>query len=481
MFGRVVLHPRAAPSDSLRVWLGILKQPDQPKLTWYLDGAVTEPTSLRNLARAYEYPQSGYTGVMTGLYEFRGLDPGSIHRVQVRVDDTEDSEVLQTRTLPAELGNEPFRVLLASCFAYETDRTGLAGKLVAGLRPQPDLSLLVGDQVYLDQPLFHSLTGHEPTLAQRFERKYLENWTIPVGRAPSGYAQILHVAPTSSVPDDHEFWNNYPQPSVVVPTTELAHVRRSWTNAASAMYSAFQQNATTTSEIINIKPLSFFLMDNRSERSEDFTHSISGDTLKAFEDWTADVAGTRTIPVLITGQSVFQDKKSGSDARNRDSNLANYDDFVKIINGLQMMARAGNPVLLLTGDVHYARILKADLKLTQLTRPNGSIHEIISSPTSLVDMPVFDQWSIITTGSRWKKAPRPDDGSTLAHFPSDLRFQSLYPEKADTRRGDHVAILSFQRNQTGAELIVTYHAVPKPETTNGQAGEPVHISLSLAL
>lgn len=481
MSSRIVLHPRAAPSDSLRFWLGILEQAVNPKLTWYLDGAVTEPTPVRNLGRSYPYPEPGYTGVMTGVYEFSGLDPGTIHRVQVEIGDTEYSDVLQARTLPAELGNEPFRVLLASCFDYETDPTGLAGQLVAGLKPPPDLTLLVGDQVYLDLPL-RLLIGSEPTLARQFEGKYLANWTIPVGRGTTGYARILDVAPTTCVPDDHEFWNNFPQPSLVAPMTFTPGARRSWTNAALAMYRAFQQNeATPTSEIIEINPLSFFLMDNRTGRSEDFTHTVSSETLKAFEDWTKDAAGTRTIPVLITGQSIFQDKKSDSDARNKDSNLANYDDFVKIIDGLQMMAQSGNPVLLLTGDVHYARILRADLKLTQFTRPGGSMHEIISSPTSLARMPGIDQFNILTTGSRWRKAPRPEEGTTLAHFPSGLRFRTLYPKMGETRRGDHIAILSFRRNQNGVYLTVTYHAVSKPDSIGDQPGEPITISLSFTL
>jgi hypothetical protein len=40
-----------------------------------------------------------------------------------------------------------------------------------------------------------------------FEAKYLANWTIPAG-PPTGYARILDAAPSASIPDDHEFWNN---------------------------------------------------------------------------------------------------------------------------------------------------------------------------------------------------------------------------------------------------------------------------------
>jgi hypothetical protein len=487
---RIVLHPRAAPSDRLRVWLGVLLQQQQPKLTWYLDGAVTEPSPVRNLTRAYgHYRQPGYTGVMTGVYEFSGLGEGTIHRVQVRVGDADYSDVLQTRTLPEKLGNEPFRVLLGSCFAYETDRTGLASQLVTGLRPQPDLTFLVGDQVYLDQPVFESFTADEATLAQRFEAKYLANWTIPAG-APTGYARILDAAPSASIPDDHEFWNNFPEVSAAVPATIRENVRQSWKSAALIMYEAFQRNdSTTKSEIIDIDPLSFFLMDNRTSRNG--TRTTSDFTLTDFRDWTRRVVDSSTIPVLITGPSIFQDKRSHFAAEILDSNLANYRDFSDIMDGLKMMARSGKTVLLLTGDVHYARILQADLKLTQLTKPGGSMYEVISSPTSLVNMPFRDQWSDAARSignvlrwkpvpaGRWKKAQIPEEGKTLAHFSSDLRFHTMYPTDRVTQRGDHVAILSFRRTNLGVKLIVTYHAVSKPETNGNRLGDsPVEISLS---
>ena len=493
---RVVLHPRAAPSDRLRVWLGVLLQRDEPRLTWYLDGAVTNPTPVRRLARAYDrYPQPGYTGVMTGVYEFSGLDPATIHRVQVRVGDAENSDALQVRTLPAKLGDEPFRVLLGSCYAYETDRTGLASQLVASLRPRPDLIFLLGDQVYLDQPVLESFTADEATLAQRFEAKYIANWTIPAGRAPNGYARILDAAPSASIPDDHEFWNNYPRISAAVPATMRRNVRESWKNAALAMYGAFQRNdSATKSEIIDIDPLSFFLMDNRTSRSETNTRTMSPQTLTDFDEWTRRVAGSQTIPVLITGPSIFQDRKSDFAADAFDSNLANYDDFMEIMSRLQLMARAGNPVLLLTGDVHYARILQADLKLTQLMRPGGSMYEVISSPTSLVNMPFRDQWSDAARrvgnilhrktvpAGRWKKASIPGEDKALDHFSSDLRFDTKYPTDRETQRGDHVTVLSFRRTNLGVKLTVTYHAVPKPETEGNRLGDaPVELSLSWAL
>jgi hypothetical protein len=66
-------------------------------------------------------------------------------------------------------------------------------------------------------------------------------------------------------PDDHEFWNNFPEVSAAVPGQYARMCGKSWKSAALIMYDAFQRNdSTTKSEIIDIDPLSFFLMDNRT-------------------------------------------------------------------------------------------------------------------------------------------------------------------------------------------------------------------------
>jgi hypothetical protein len=62
---------------------------------------------------------------------------------------------------------------------------------------------------------------------------------------------------------------------------------------------------------------------------------MSDRTLTDFRDWTRRVADSRTIPVLITGPVIFQDKRSHFAAEILDSNLANYADFKDIMDGLK--------------------------------------------------------------------------------------------------------------------------------------------------
>src|SRR5207245_8192330 len=47
----LVLYPRAAPQDCLRVWLGVFAATAAPALDWRLNGAPVVPTSLRQVAR----------------------------------------------------------------------------------------------------------------------------------------------------------------------------------------------------------------------------------------------------------------------------------------------------------------------------------------------------------------------------------------------------------------------------------------------
>jgi hypothetical protein len=84
----------------------------------------------------------------TGVYEFGGLQPDTLHTVSVRADG--DATALEVRTLPDAVTSEldrSFNVLLASCFHQAEDRGGLAGEIVSRLRAtsKPHLTILAGD------------------------------------------------------------------------------------------------------------------------------------------------------------------------------------------------------------------------------------------------------------------------------------------------------------------------------------------------
>ena len=156
-----------------------------------------------------------------------------------RPDGRNTSNVLSTwplpRSIPSGLG-ETFNVLLVSCF-YEPNDGGIGDVVASHLKGsnRPDLVLTVGDQVYLDNPWAKAFHWTETGFAKSFELKYRKNWQ------GSRYANILRAGPVAGIPDDHEYWNNYPQPGIIWPMTNIGGVGRdNWERAARSMFDAFQ-------------------------------------------------------------------------------------------------------------------------------------------------------------------------------------------------------------------------------------------------
>ena len=200
----IVLHPQACPSDRIRVWVGAFQATSAPVLTWLLDGAPAEPDALREIASVRGedllpagVPAEQIARAFTGVYEFTGFLPDSLHTVAVEAGDA--GAAVEVRTLPAAVPTEldrTFNVLLVSCFHAAEDRGGLAGRIVAHLKAssKPHLTLLAGDQVYLDLPTLSDFPDDEVELAEKFERDYINNW-----RGPAGYAQVLVAAPSDAM------------------------------------------------------------------------------------------------------------------------------------------------------------------------------------------------------------------------------------------------------------------------------------------
>ena len=91
----------------------------------------------------------------TGVYEFDGLQPDT--RYTIAIQSGGEVKQWSLRTLPAAVPSaldQWFSVLMVSCFYQAEDVTGVAGGIISQLKAasQPPLTLLMGDQVYLDLP-----------------------------------------------------------------------------------------------------------------------------------------------------------------------------------------------------------------------------------------------------------------------------------------------------------------------------------------
>lgn len=445
-----------APAGTMRAWVAVLGYGDLPDLAWSVDGAAVAAQPVRPLRPAY--PDAASLRVATGVFDLTGL-PADGRTRTVRVVATSPATPagpvppvaceLAMRAVPAELPRDgtSFNLLLVSCFYRGGDKAGRCGVVARGLTglDRPDLVLTVGDQVYLDQP---PLIGSfdDDRLAATFAQKYRDNFV-----GTDGYAAVLRTAPVAAIPDDHEYWNNFPHPS---PMTLQSLVHRGdiadnpWRRAAKAMYDAFQlASADAYSYRFDVAPLSFFMMDNRTFRGTDGKHTLQDADLQLYRDWVDDVVARRLVPVLVTGPSLLQPGKSWW-GRLLDRSFADYGDYGDVMDGLTTLARHGRGALALTGDVHYGRVVDARIFGTapEAGTPFGSIREVISSPTALV-------W-----GSEHQRPGTAPTRFAPGAAAVKLDTVTAWPGRDDIR-GDHVALLRFTRTAGGVALEVQYRMI----------------------
>jgi len=366
----------------------LTKQPDgrPPFLTWELNRKRTTPSKgrwgpLRNGALR----DPGTTRrTWTGIFEFEVADTSTNHRVAACADAVGLERTITVRSLPTRLPSDGIHQLLTSCFChYEAEASTLSvalanAKRACPRRPGgsgPDLSLLMGDQVYLDLPSPEALPRRAHELARVFERKYLDNWRTYPGNHPS-LAGVLSAAPAITVPDDHEYWNNFPSASPVVPSTWSKTTRAAYTAAAQAMFNGFQAPLDAPKPLkLDVDPISLLALDTRTHRTSN--RLLNHEARVGLYRWVGELRRNQ-VGILVTGQSLFMPKMGTTNGNVTDWETPNYLDFKLIVAAL---CQAPCRIICITGDVHWGRIIKA-ASLQPGVRPD--IFEVIVSPLSLV-------------------------------------------------------------------------------------------------
>jgi hypothetical protein len=445
----------------VRIWVGVFDEKVVADLTWTVNETVLSPAeviTVRGLGPVAPGPPAVVT--QTGVFDLAVDATDRIeHRIRVTAHwpdgRTAESDVLRTRRLPDRVPDAlsaTFNVLLVSCFYGRHDAFGQAGALVAnrlaGGPYQPDLVLTVGDQVYLDNPPDEALHLAVDGFAGAFERQYRANWQ------GLGYAQILRSGPVAAIPDDHEYWNNYPQPGAIWPASWFEGTgRKAWEDSARAMYDGFQlAEPDVYCYDFDVRPLSFFMMDNRTFRVRagfgDRVPSLREDDLQRLKAWVDRVLiDKELLPVLCTGPSLLQPAAGWFKGAFFDRNFANYSDYPDVMEGVLRLSAAGHTPLLLTGDVHYPRVTKATYSAGD--HAWSDLFEVISSPASLVAGP-------------YAESKPANERFRLEGLDASLRCDHLWPtaDRADTR--DHVALLRFRSTATGVTVEPTYWMINGP-------------------
>jgi hypothetical protein len=324
-------------------------------------------------------------------------------------------------------------------------------KLGTSLSTRPDLTILAGDQVYLDQPL-GDFPDDESWLRRKFHEDYKRNWF-------SGLAGVLTAAPAVHMADDHEYWNNFPHRSPIVANSFSDDGCRRWRAAAASQFAVFQdaqgedpsQHAAFST--LDIAPLSFFFADLRSQRAQDRSRCFSPQGLAALEAWAKRVKASGSYGVFVSGQSLLNGAVGGFTGRTSDWELANYGDYKAIMAHLDGALAPNRSLVCLTGDVHWGR-------LSRYTQGTRRLVEVISSPLALVSDP---RAAIKGFFQPRQDFPRHSD----AEEPPPLLVAGQTKFSRDDRwhgqRGDHCTLLSFTRNAKGMSLRVTYYPIHPDE------------------
>ena len=332
-----------------------------------------------------------------GVRELRvaGATPGELYEVTLHGR----ARPVLWRTLPATLPEAGMSFLIASCFWINDDRDGFYSSAMQELvqRERPAFKVLMGDQLYADV-MAPSPLELRRGLAEKYERYW----------GDAAYQELLAACPTLVSCDDHEFWNDFPEPQMQVP---LSWERYAPENAIALteLLDAYQSSLNPGARrwcSIKVPPVSFFVADTRSQRTRSADPDASlmlEEQWRDLEQWARELTGPGVLvlpqPLLKAGGS--KTDRTLLDFRESDRLGALFE------NALGGETADGRPhdIMILTGDIHTGRVSSA-----QIVGLPGQIHELVASPASLVT-PWLPPWGhkpselpdkLIINGRTWQ-------------------------------------------------------------------------------
>lgn len=470
----LVARPLLGTPRVIKLWVGAFGFTTPPTLSFALNDQPITPTATEPLAPIrddtwWRDEPLNYQGIFT----FPTYGANVEHRFSLRTDRGEPPFSLRVKSLPEAVPVLPgkFRIMLMSCYCADTDAVDV-GRFVKHLPVRPDMALFAGDQVYLDQPVFEQMPTTEAALRRNISAKYQRNWLSDHNNM-KGLQNALAFAPAICLPDDHEFWNNYPWPQFWKrgtgdnPTATGLNI---WDDAARDLFQDYQLGGSPANQqpwtALDIDPLCMLFLDTRSHRQKDFLSptGLMPDTARqAMRDWERKLldhkaAGNPRTGVLASGQTLLCNP--AAHPKIKDAEYANYErQFAEMMAILDNLTGQGIQVLFLTGDVHWNRVAQAANRQTRRL----SLTEVICSPSSLCAVPILDQLGNLVNQVRgiwsakdpWNLHPEPEK-------PPDFigaQKQFVRSDKFFGWKGNHVAMLELSRAGTGVDMKVNYYPI----------------------
>jgi len=441
----LLLVPHEIGQDRVQLWVGALDEPGVAPAS--LSVAVVGGPAPTLVGQWDGIVGAGAHGVAFRRVTIDGLAPRGRYRFELRRDGTPvtDATAIAT-TLPDRLpglDERPFTIMLGSCFARAADGAGNAGRAYSLLPAdaQPDLKILCGDQVYLDQPTTEFLvhTHSADDLLERHLANYAGAWS-----QTGGFRELLRSGGTYFSSDDHDFWNNAPNPTIIARDTWSKDGRDAWDIAARRLYDAFQHPSAADPPVIRVGDLSVFVADTRLDRTSGTDAFATDAQLTAIETWLAGLTGPGC---LVVGQLMFSGR-AGWRGRWMDWGLADYRTYDRLVRAI---LAAEHSVVILTGDVHYGRVAVCE------RTPGRDIVEVVASPLALV-API--------PKNTWKPAPTSFPDSAIP----GIARRPVRTAEAFRLNVNQFSTLAFSRSGSFVRMLVRAW----PVETNGRLPVPSH-------
>ena len=470
-------------TTSIRIWVGTLERDMQIPVKAQVrlcNGAGHKVDSKQILPDQWDYPfPAASKDRFYKSFTFEGLKPARKYRAYFERwrADLEDWEILRSAsisTLPKQLplhkpGIKPLTIALGSCYWPDQDG-GRVGTAYRGLyehprnpHDSPDLTFLTGDQVYLDVG-FDLRSWVPKEVRRRIAQDYARHW--------QGLSDVLTRGANYMLPDDHEWYNGYPDPDPNNPylwALQDPKVRKAWEQTARQGIENVQQCPVV--EIMEFrndrrkdrrKDLSICFADLRSFRKPKLGGLMNPKDLNRVVAWAN---GLTTPGVLVSPQPLIVTENP------HEANLLDYTPDYCLL--LAALGSTGHDIVVLSGDVHYGRVVSVNLGTK-----GAKLYEVISSPLS--NLTYLNAW-FATSRNRLTPTQFPDPlafgdpqgasylsgwpSQAVNHYPDKTKDGSRYdidPKTSwrqwvypGTRTREHFMTIAFSRHGDGSGIQMT--------------------------
>jgi len=398
------LWPGAATQTEFRAL--ILASPGrQPKVvqTRVCNGATAAVTAeaVDPIREVHELMAS--RGIQSYRIHAKDLLPGERYRYDIDAGDGRKGQ-LTVQTLPNKLPEAGITIAVGTCYygGYRKDQNLGAALRSMRLGGRASLQIWAGDNLYLDIPAFST----ENAPYQQTLDRYLEYFLH------SDYWRARSATANWTTFDDHDFWNNYPEHSLWLDRDDDDR-RAGYIRAAIGCLQHFQSSLnpapvrgenTGYSYTVDLDPISFFVADTRVNRDQ-IVHGrgrlMTEPDLSSLQKWASDLNGPG---ILVLGQPLWIE----AGVQLADYNPPAFSDYKAIWRALRA---ARYDTLVVTGDVHYSRIMR-------LSAGGRNVYEFVSSPASHIPNSISSVLRFLDKQDRSSiDPPTRDPGSGLGVTP----------------------------------------------------------------